>query len=104
MFILIFPKTEIVRSASGPKLHLQRDTPSHSLPGKKEFPGLETASCIISEITPGAIKIQLNLAAMDLKGPTRFIQYRRIFAIAITRNEERFYQGTEKLKENVPHS
>ena len=40
--------------------------------------------------------IQVNRAITDFKGPTKFIHYRRISAIAIKRNKEKHSQGTEK--------
>ena len=41
--------------------------------------------------------VQLNLAITDLKGPTIFNRYRRIFTIANIRNKEKPCQGTTKV-------
>ena len=43
------------------------------------------------------LRVQLHPAITDLKGPSIFIHYRRISAIAIIRNKEKFCQGTETL-------
>ena len=42
-------------------------------------------------------ELQLNLAKTDLKGPTSFICYRRIFIIANIGNKVKLFQGTTKL-------
>ena len=40
---------------------------------------------------PGVLTlIQFNLAVADLKGPTIFIYYTRIYAVAIIRTKEKF--------------
>ena len=49
---------------------------------------------------PSHHQLQLNPAITDLKGPTIFIHYRRISAVANTGNmgnKEKFTVGTEKL-------
>ena len=43
------------------------------------------------------MKLQLNLATMDLKGPRIFICYRRISTIANIRNKAKPFEGTTKL-------
>ena len=47
------------------------------------------------------ILIQLNLAITDFKGPTIFIHYRRISAIANTGIKGEILQGTEKMRDST---